>query len=688
MDFTAYLCQSPLRRNEPIRMKRIFLIFILMHQMATGRAVQQIQNDREAGRISAGQALFYEALLVHAPERLPSRYQESIEPVKCGFGVSSRLQHGWHLLSDEQASVLKPYLIRPSYPFSMVSPSGLFRLHYTHQGLDSVSVEDVDANGVSDFVEEAAQAFDYACQVIVTQMGFHQPPMDDADGPEWDVYLEDINSYGYTESLLYEPYIVIDNDFSEVYTTGLEGLRVTCAHEFFHLVQLGYQYRDSDVFLMEASAVWMEDVTYDHINDYLQYLDDFLSQENVSMTRKNYLHEYGLCLWFHFLSERYGRDIVRQIWEQMVHYPNFQACSMALAAYGMDLNDEIAEFYGWNLMTGDRADTLRFYPEGHLYPEQTINEQFQLFESQSFRRSVTKTGVRYFETTMNDQTTIVWALVNADWSSSKSQGDGLLQIQWNEVDPYLNKITDSVYSMLISDQGSGWRYSAMVQQPDETISLQVFPEFSELQYGKISGTVWIYKESGEDLMKSGGLSGITMSCLAAGEDSLFDTEDDNQYSDKETDFSGGYEFFALPDGKYRITLNESGVSQPYVTVDGVFSREFIIENANDITDADFGFWSLQEASLPASVPNPYVMNEWPDMKIPFTLEAPDLVTFTVFSSQGFKMYRDELYFDSPGMLYFRWNGYVNDNPVPSGVYLYVILCNNKVIRKEKIAIVR
>ncbi|MBN2103132.1 hypothetical protein JW835_03735 [bacterium] len=670
-------------------MKKSIIVIFFMYQFVLGRAIQQIQTDANTGRITESQALFYEALLIHDPSQLPSRYQEvTREPVKCGFGISSRLQQSWNLLSDEQQSVLEPYLVRPVFPYSIVSPSGLFRLHYTTQGADSVSIDDADANGIPDFVEEAGKAFDFAHEVIVNKMGFQQPPLDDANGPEWDVFFKDINSYGYTESLTYQPYIVMDNDFSDVYTKGLDGMRVTSAHEFFHLVQLGYQYRDSDVFLMEASAVWMEDVVYDHINDYLQYLHDFFSQENVPITRRNYLHEYGLCIWFHFLSKRYGQDIVRQIWDQIIHNAALQACDMAFNIYGMHLNDEIAEFYGWNLMTGDRADTLDFYPEGHMYPEQTITEKFELSESRVFRRSVQKTGARYFKASLDDQTTIIWAMVNADWAFSKPVGDGLLQIQLNEADLYFNQITDSVYSVLISDQGFGWRYIAMVQKPDNIIVMNVYPEFSELQLGTVSGTVWICQDSADTLMKSSGLSGITIECIAAGEDSLFGTEDDKKIPGQQTGSEGKYNFFALPDGSYQIKLDESSVPYPYVTVDGELLKMIHIENGEDITELDFGFWSVQEEALPACIPNPYVLNEWPDMKIPFSLESPDLVKLTVFSSQGFMIYSDEKYFDTAGTAYFRWDGQVNAEFMPSGIYLYVIVCRGKAIRREKIAIIR
>ncbi|MFC1569668.1 MXAN_6640 family putative metalloprotease [bacterium] len=676
-------------------MKRCALLFIILFQICTAGIHQQIQMDTESGRISSTQALFYEALLIYAPDKLPLQYQEmEIQPIKCGFSVQARLQQSWHLLSEEQKNILAPSLSRLSLPFEYTSPSGLFLLHYADEGTNAVPSDDLDNNEVPDFIEEGGKALDLAYEVIINQMGYHEPPQDTKDGPEWDVYFQNDNDYGETileeivtsNPLTYRSYMNMNNDFQEVETPGIEGLRVTCAHEFFHMVQLGYQYRASDVFLMEASATWMEDVVYDEVNDYLNYLDDIFGQDNIPFDRQG-LHQYGMSVWFHFLSRRYGDDIVKQIWEQIIPYPALQACDKALNQFGMNLTDEIAEFYGWNLITGSRADTIHFYPEGHLYPEQSISEKIELFDNQVFRRAVRKTGAYYIEASMLDESSIIWAMVNANWESSQSQGDGMLQIRTGSADSYYNMITDTVFSTLISDQGFGWRYDVLIQEPGQNATLNIYPEFNEMLFGTISGKVWTYHELDGVWTQIGGLSNVSIGCRSAGSDSLFDTEDDPVFADQQTGVDGHYEFFGLPDGHYRLDLDESSLSAPYVTVDGILSLEFSLENGNDIFNADFGVRRLEAHHLPASIPNPYVINEWPDMKIPFSLDGPDLVELTIFSSQGFLIYQVEKYFEIEDLAYFRWDGTVNNEPVPSGVYLYVIVSHNEVIRREKIAII-
>ena len=52
-------------------------------------------------------------------------------------------------------------------------------------------------------------------------------------------------------------------------------LQVTAAHEYFHLVQFGYDINE-DGWIMESTATWAEDEVFDSINDNAQYLREGL----------------------------------------------------------------------------------------------------------------------------------------------------------------------------------------------------------------------------------------------------------------------------------------------------------------------------------------------------------------------------------------------------------------------------
>ncbi len=75
------------------------------------------------------------------------------------------------------------------------------------------------------------------------------PPSDNGAGGDnkYDVYIQNQGGgvYGYTEweskvgSVNWTSFMVIDNDYIGYYSTGLDGMKVTVAHEFHHGIQLG-----------------------------------------------------------------------------------------------------------------------------------------------------------------------------------------------------------------------------------------------------------------------------------------------------------------------------------------------------------------------------------------------------------------------------------------------------------------
>jgi hypothetical protein len=670
----------------------ILTLFFLVRTLGFGGALSPIQQDMEAGRISRQEALVYEALRIHAPGSLPAAYQSGGEPVKCGFGVRADLENGWPLLSADQQALLRPLLARPWFPLSAVSPRGLFRMHYTVEGIDAVSTEDADTDGIPDFIEEAGLALDRAYAVIVERLGFHEPLQDDLDGPEWDVFFENYPGYGETalETLVsvspvtYRSYIVMDNDFKSTYTRGLDGLRVTCAHEFFHMVQLAYQYRSSDVYLMEASAVYMEDVVYDSVNDYIQYLDAIFGTDNVPLTRRDSSHEYGMALWFHFLTARYGPDMVRMIWEEIIQVPALDACEAALIPYGAQLAGEITQFYGWNLATGARADTVRFYPEGNLYPEQVIQEIVDLSEPVVFRRTIQKTGCRYFSAA-DHEPALFWALVNTGWNAPGSTGEALLQIRQGPAEPYYDEVADSVFSVLISD-GSGWQYAVFTQSMNSGSGLAAYTEFNESRFGTISGSVLEVEPADTGWSPVSGIPDVRIRCQGAGQDSLFDTADDQFFSTQLTGTDGLFQFFGLAPGWYRLVLDPRSVPQNQVPAEPDTLRICRVHE-NENVEAAFRFYRLTEADLPSAIPNPFIPGAWPEMKIPFSLHAPDEITLTIYTSQGYRIFQTSDYF-SADVHVFLWDATAGGKPVPAGIYLYTITGNGRLIRREKIAVIR
>ena len=64
---------------------------------------------------------------------------------------------------------------------------------------------------------------------------------------------------------------------------------------------------------------------------------------------------------------------MREIWATEKNQPLFQSMKIVLAQSGSTLEVEFSLFSYWNFFTADRADTVRFYPEGKAYPRSTPN---------------------------------------------------------------------------------------------------------------------------------------------------------------------------------------------------------------------------------------------------------------------------------------------------------------------------
>ena len=77
-------------------------------------------------------------------------------------------------------------------------------------------------------------------------------------------------------------YIEIDNSYEEnmYLTSGLNTMRLTVAHEFFHAVQRSYRNNLSfgEGYFWEMSSTWIEDIIVPDGNDYIYWVDNFFEK--------------------------------------------------------------------------------------------------------------------------------------------------------------------------------------------------------------------------------------------------------------------------------------------------------------------------------------------------------------------------------------------------------------------------
>ncbi|MEK7146552.1 MAG: fibronectin type III domain-containing protein, partial [Patescibacteria group bacterium] len=236
---------------------------------------------------------------------------------------------------------------------------------------------DDDGDGISNVIELLAESAEESWDVVIEDMNYEEPV---PDGSKLTVILDDRNEFLFpgaigVTTLLSDgvtPVVAVDPWL----TDGI--LEVTMAHEFFHSVQFGYDpgfaSTYSGINFAEASAVWVEDVVYDEVDDYLNYLESFFNYPDysifASIVPDGTLYEYALMIWPKFLSEYYEDDsIILDIWEtyfdsnldETSNNKSFEAVRDVIEGRGDTLSDIYREFTLWNLMSES-------YEEGEGYP--------------------------------------------------------------------------------------------------------------------------------------------------------------------------------------------------------------------------------------------------------------------------------------------------------------------------------
>ena len=318
-------------------------------------------------------------------------------------------------LSGEQRAQAERILARPTdgradpqgqgYTVDEVTPplcGADICFHWVATTPDAPRPTDSNVNGTPDWVETTKEVFETVWSREIG-LGYREPLSDvgthnDGGDARLDVYLADLGNeliFGYCaadpqDSGPTDPavpvYCVVDDDFkpSQYFSshTARELLDVTAAHEFFHAVQAAYDFRE-DIWLIEGTAMNMEETVYPSVNDNIAYLDSSqLRHPAVPLDRGGFRDtEYGAWIWWRYLEEKaFGGDptVIRHIWERadasaLAAYGDqysLQATNRTLLAAGKSLPDEYAAFAV--------ANRLRDYADGPLYPRTPTVRSFSV----------------------------------------------------------------------------------------------------------------------------------------------------------------------------------------------------------------------------------------------------------------------------------------------------------------------
>ena len=259
-------------------------------------------------------------------------------------------------------------------------------VHYTRRGVDAPSGDR--------WVGRTLRTLSAVWSYEVGTLGMRPPPSDGREGGDgrFDVYLAELGArglFGYCtpesrvpgEQFAASGYCVLDDDFSrEQYGAAPRAsLRVTAAHEFFHAIQFGYDFRE-DPWLLESTATWVEERFADGADDNRRYLRfGSVRRPGTSLdhfSNSSYAH-YGNWAFWEYLSTRFGAGVVPQVWARADSRGNapddysVRALARVLAPHG-GLRAVLASYAATNL------DPAARYSEGDRWPHAAVDARIRV----------------------------------------------------------------------------------------------------------------------------------------------------------------------------------------------------------------------------------------------------------------------------------------------------------------------
>ena len=310
---------------------------------------------------------------VNTSDGLQKQFQENPAITKCGMELVNTLSQNLSNYSGEQQQILSKILERPQSQTSVVSPGGFFRVHYDLTGNNALGYD----------LNLLLQALDSAYNFEINFLGYPAPPSDGAEGSDdkYDIYVQNLAGlYGYTQfetkvtESRWTSFMVIDNDYVGYFSTGINGARVTVAHEFHHGIQGGNYaptgsnspFRNSDVFYYEITSTAMEEFVQDGVNDYYAYMPSYFQNPETAMTLND---GYNLAIWNIYLQNNFGFDILKRQWELIPGNDALKAIAISIDENGSTFGNELNKFGIWTYFTNSRnIYPNEYFEEASNYP--------------------------------------------------------------------------------------------------------------------------------------------------------------------------------------------------------------------------------------------------------------------------------------------------------------------------------
>ena len=348
---------------------------------------------------------------------------------------------------------------------------GIFRFHYTLTGKDAVSSKDEDdennsgaPNGIPDYVDLMIQTFYSIGEIDFDSLEFFRPPsdswytdLDDGGSDHYDVYIFELETgyYGYVQAEEYAQgnspvdagnneyspaketramasFMAMRNNYNDFDGVETENIMVTSAHEFFHAVQYGYNGWESG-WLLESTAVWMEEKHFDDVNDCYQYFKEFFQEPEKGLNHDVTRGYASYIYWAYLTDNIVDEGLIKRIFERSMEFDSYDGMAgydkdysisvikQALKDYRKDFQKVTNHFFTANaLLTSDKAAGIYQYTEADSFPltKPTFTKEISKVTSSGTdikAQSVEMSGTRYYKVDTSD-TTLKYIKIGA-WKS-------------------------------------------------------------------------------------------------------------------------------------------------------------------------------------------------------------------------------------------------------------------------------
>ncbi len=358
---------------------------------------QQIENAYQKGRLSLDKKILFKFYAGRAPKKLPPEFQSQGDKlIKCGLPAASEYRKNRGKLSRSTITEIESMRQSVSQTDQTYqTQSGKFTIHYNTTGPEAVPADDQNTNGIPDYVEVLAVAADSSWNHEVATLGYSDPIYGTTS--PYQIYIEQpftgANTYGETHPGSYKgsndrTIIVINNELDDPRfhnntaqnkTNG--AIEVTMAHEFKHAIHFtANQGRGETANWLEMDATLMEEVVYDNVNDYYNYI----TWDNSIFNNPSsgfYPGSYEHVSWALYFEQRYGSQFWVNVWKIIKDNPFITMIEAITKQLGgpeaYNRNFIVSQL--WHFASGANSSPNFGFEESKNYPSPPIQTEEKFY---------------------------------------------------------------------------------------------------------------------------------------------------------------------------------------------------------------------------------------------------------------------------------------------------------------------